>query len=376
MECSIGARLSGMSNCFTGKDRLEVRAMFGRPVRLGGGLAESDGARVAALLRAGDLAGATERVQGLVPHYEYIITTYLEWALAAHSLIAERHGGALERRLAAETHQTWRGGLTPGHGFGEEAVACVAELLQPAATMPGGERSFRTAEGPRGSAAARALNAAPDAARDRALAALAAQDADGALAAFVEWQSSARHRHDLIGRHVAILATHLAHAVGQSAATDTMQQGLESCAALGGMWAFTAAAGPEDLALMLAEHLRAHFSGAARDGQVDVVDEPDRIRLVFAPCGSGGAMRRAGFDGHAPLPAATPETWHRANEVPAYCAHCAKNELTSLDRLGRLAWVTEFDPDPAKPCGWTVFKDPARVPDAYYTRLGRKPPAR
>jgi hypothetical protein len=34
--------------------------------------------------------------------------------------------------------------------------------------------------------------------------------------------------------------------------------------------------------------------------------------------------------------------------------------------------VTEFDPDPEKPCGWTVYKDPALIPERYFTRLGYK----
>jgi hypothetical protein len=80
--------------------------------------------------------------------------------------------------------------------------------------------------------------------------------------------------------------------------------------------------------------------------------------------------------GLSPLPDASPETWNRAGQVPAYCAHCAKNEITSIRRFGFPAWVTEFDPDPRKPCGWTVYKDPKLIPARYYERLGLPVPRR
>jgi len=107
---------------------------------------------------------------------------------------------------------------------------------------------------------------------------------------------------------------------------------------------------------------------------VEIRDEGDRYVLVFDPCGSGGAIRRCGLPGLAVLKEAAPETWLRSNEVPMYCAHCAMNELTSIRRLGYPAWVTEFDPDPARPCGWAVYKDRSAIPDRYFARLGAKRP--
>ena len=56
--------------------------------------------------------------------------------------------------------------------------------------------------------------------------------------------------------------------------------------------------------------------------------------------------------------------------MPAYCAHCALNELESVKRFGHPLWVTEFDPDASKPCGWTVYKDPQAIPQRYFERLG------
>jgi hypothetical protein len=123
---------------------------------------------------------------------------------------------------------------------------------------------------------------------------------------------------------------------------------------------------------VLAEHLRGHFSGPGREGAVTIVEEADRYRLVFEPCGTGGAMRRRKVAALTNFRVASVATWQRTNEVPTYCAHCALNEVTSIRRLGYPAWVTEFDPDPEKPCGWTVYKDPALIPERYFTRLGYK----
>jgi hypothetical protein len=62
-------------------------------------------------------------------------------------------------------------------------------------------------------------------------------------------------------------------------------------------------------------------------------------------------------------------TWGRG-DVPVYCAHCAQNERYTCELLGYPGWVTEFDPDAAKPCGWVVYKDPRSIPLHYFERLG------
>jgi hypothetical protein len=130
----------------------------------------------------------------------------------------------------------------------------------------------------------------------------------------------------------------------------------------------------EETAAFLADHLRGHFSGAAREGAVTIVDEPDRYRLIFDPCGSGGAMRRGAISGLAdaaqPFLEPSAQTWGTEGQVPGYCTHCAINELESMRRLGYPILVTEFESDPQKPCGWTVYKDPNLIPERYFTRLG------
>jgi len=131
------------------------------------------------------------------------------------------------------------------------------------------------------------------------------------------------------------------------------------------LWEIAATLPPEGLAQLAADHLRQHLS------DLEVVDGPDTITLVLDACGSGGRMRRAApgsRPGYARVQEASPLSWGRAGDVPLYCTHCAFNELSSLKRLGRLAWVTNFDPDPHKPCGWTFFKS-GDAPPEYHARL-------
>jgi hypothetical protein len=336
---------------FQGAERLAVLPALGRPTRLGAlaELAVSDAARVRAALAAGDVATARAYLSLLLAIDEGLNGTYLEWIAAAVA-------GTPEPAPTARAVERWKAGLPA-----TEAVAVMTGILEGL-----DRRSVDDFRGGPGALAARLL------AEPRRLHAGIAAVED-----FDRYREAVRGRHDLLGRFVAAYAEALAAERGQAEALAIVQKGLESCAALDGLWTFVAAAKPEEVVVLMAEHLRAHLSGPGREGQVTVVEEPDRWRMVFEPCGTGGVLRQAGGPGASPLPAAGRETWGRAGQVPAYCAHCALNEIHSIRLLGHPAWVTEFDPDPRKPCGWTVYKDPKDIPARYYERLGfRKDAAR
>lgn len=169
-------------------------------------------------------------------------------------------------------------------------------------------------------------------------------------------QAFADYRRELMLQHDQLCweLWALPSAVGNEAlAIDINNALLDQTVGYNMLWQAAALMTPEQLAAMAADHLRQHLS------EVRVVDEPDRIRVVLDTCGSGGRMRRGApgaTPGYARAQEPSRHTWGRAGEVPLYCTHCSYNEQSSLKRLGRLAWVTEFDPDPSKPCGWTFFK--------------------
>ena len=60
-----------------------------------------------------------------------------------------------------------------------------------------------------------------------------------------------------------------------------------------------------------------------------------------------------------------------------YCVHCCLlNMVMPIDRLGYPTRVIDPPTWPAArsgaPCTWWVYKDPARVPDEVYQRVGRR----
>jgi hypothetical protein len=209
---------------------------------------------------------------------------------------------------------------------------------------------------------------------DAMLAAIDRNDPIGATEAFERYFSRMRTLHDVLVELVAFQISAIAELHGQAVMEKVLRESFVTCLFYEGLWAAVRAMTHEETAAFLAEHLRAHFSGAGRSGSVEVVEEHDRYRLIFDPCGSGGAMRRRAAHGvpfgSVPMAEPSPLNWFKAGEVPGYCSHCAINELESMRRLGYPVFVTEFDPDPTRPCGWTIFKSPDQIPEQYFARLG------
>jgi hypothetical protein len=180
----------------------------------------------------------------------------------------------------------------------------------------------------------------------------------------------ARSDHDLLLRYVWAFATITKLRFGEHFASAALAMTLQTSLSYQAGMELVKQITPRDLAIILAEHLRGHFSGTNREGQVEIIEEVDRYRLVLEPCGSGGAMRRAGLlnvMGKFDIPVA--DTWGQQN-VPIYCAHCAQNEIRTAQILGYPAWITNFNSDSNKPCGWTVYKNPKDIPNEVLHRLG------
>jgi hypothetical protein len=142
---------------------------------------------------------------------------------------------------------------------------------------------------------------------------------------------------------------------------------------------------PADRVRLVAEGMRAQRGGPGLEGSVEVTEEAERWVLTFDPCGSGGRMRR----GHelSGEPRTEPPwnlgttkqahdwSWGREG-VPYYCVHCCVvHELMTAEwGDGYPLWVTDFDPDPAQPTRWYVYKDPKQIPEEFFTRVGRVKP--
>lgn len=142
----------------------------------------------------------------------------------------------------------------------------------------------------------------------------------------------------------------------------------------------------EERVYVNAEIMRSHRCGPKQDGEIEIIEETDRISIKMDPCGSGGRMRRGdpvdGTPSRLGAPyffgatrQAHPWSWGLKN-VPYYCIHCAVNEILPIEWGGYPLWVTGFDDDASKPCYWHFYRKPELVPEKYFSRLGFRKPDR
>ena len=139
------------------------------------------------------------------------------------------------------------------------------------------------------------------------------------------------------------------------------------------------------LRFAILDGFHAHLTGPGRQGDVELLEDEDRWGFRFAPCGSGGRTLTEDPDRPAlPGPpygfAVTTEkhdwAWNTVG-ICAYCVHCCLlNELVPIERLGYPTRVIDppvWPSDGADPrCTWWVYKDPRRVPDDVFRRVGRE----
>ena len=189
--------------------------------------------------------------------------------------------------------------------------------------------------------------------------------------------------HDLMCDWVWDLLTRIAQRHGEEEMYDTLRAS-QATWMMKRTWKGFLTLTVEERVAVIAEMIRAHHSGPAQDGGVNVVDEGDRYAIVMDPCGSGGRMRRGDAVDGTPSRLGPPynfgategaHDWSwRQSGVPYYCLHCAVNEILPMEWGGHPLWLTEYDPDARKPCAWVFYKKAEQIPDRYYERVGRKKP--
>jgi hypothetical protein len=142
------------------------------------------------------------------------------------------------------------------------------------------------------------------------------------------------------------------------------------------------------LMVAIVDGFHAHLTGTGRQGDIEILDEPDRVGFRFAPCGSGGRSLDGRISDGVPRAAAPygfavttqPHDWAwNTVGICSYCVHCCQlNEVMPIDRLGyptRVIDAPTWTPDtPQTSCTWWVYRDPADIPDTVYHRVGRTPP--
>lgn len=350
----------------SGPDRIQYWPPIGRTVRMGtpSELAVSDVERIGAALRARDV----HKVRSYFDHVHnlalWMNASWIEWSLTWAAFIAERISAIESIRLNQLTYRMWLQGVTksPARDPEEaEAIDLAARLLSSVGNGAEELAEFRWAERSGEPEHIRALHEGPRASHLEMTTALEAGRFADAEQAFERYIRQSRSRHDVLASYTWAYPIVVAREHGQAVAEEGIRRSLELCSWFEDLWKLVPELDAASLTALLAEELRAHFSGPGREGSVRIIEEHDRFRLMFEPCGSGQAMRQDAASGWSTgfgvFDQATEATWGRTGQVPGFCAHCAVNELVSEDQLGRRAWTTEFDPDPWKPCGWTIPKD-------------------
>jgi hypothetical protein len=219
----------------------------------------------------------------------------------------------------------------------------------------------------------------------------AMQPADGALdsadlARALDWLERMRlefkYPHDVLVAWIQDLLTYTAETWGEDAVLDSILETHQSI--WGDRYARWDEMTPHEKLALTVEGMRGgHFSGARRRGDMTLLDEGDRYKMVMELCGSGGVLRRGDPEtGRPPHPIGEhgvnqqphPWTWHKTG-VHWYCSHCciAMEWLPGL-RRGRPLRPLDHILDPHAPCTWYIYKQEAATRAYHYPRSGLATP--
>lgn len=366
---------------FGGPERIAIFEPSGRPMRMGepAELAVSNYDRVMQALATEDHRRAAEYVALQYESNATMMTIYIQWPCAYLLAAEDSLGGPAAQALAVAAFEHWSTAVQSiaTQGIMEQSVVSRATpLLHPGLLTPAFARgiidAFNSGQSPGYLTTATEMLGEFEARLSTSLAQGSTQEARQAYEAYF---SCARCWHDVLMQYVDSFPGAATAVHGQASAEALVEKSFSAAPFGAGLWAFGARLSPDQLAAFLLAHIRDHFSGPERKGAATLREYDDRYELSFDPCGSGGAMRRRLGSAQPRLPAASPATFNRADEVPPYCTHCAINARTAIARFGWPVYITRFNPDPAKPCGWTIYKTPDGIPEQHFEEVGcaRKP---
>jgi hypothetical protein len=111
---------------------------------------------------------------------------------------------------------------------------------------------------------------------------------------------------------------------------------------------------------------------------LEIREDEDKIEIKLCPCGSGGRLvsegKYEGPDAFLTIEKEQPLTYGRKN-FPVYCAHEYAMEKVDIEENGKPFVVVEPADRIGKDyCTMIVYKDPDKVPEKYYRRLGLDKP--
>jgi len=111
---------------------------------------------------------------------------------------------------------------------------------------------------------------------------------------------------------------------------------------------------------------------------ITVAEDYEKVTITMEPCGSGERLiQKGGYEaGLAKVKEPHRITWGMEN-FPLYCVHCPVMEALDIENTGDFAFC-HFASDPIgkEHCQFVFYKDPANIPEEFYTRIGKKKPVR
>jgi hypothetical protein len=194
-------------------------------------------------------------------------------------------------------------------------------------------------------------------------------DAAGLAAALQAWREAHDRHRDLVAGWIDVAVRHLGEERLGDVWRELMADGIEAYGRYDPRSAPWAESFPFVVQTAI-EGMHGHLGGPRGRGEVQVTEHDDRVVLEFAPCGSGGRIRAA--EQFAVTTGRHDWAWNEPG-VCHYCVHCCVlMQLEPIDRLGFPVRVVDPPLRPGDPCSWTVYRDPAAVPEAAYRRVGRE----
>jgi hypothetical protein len=123
------------------------------------------------------------------------------------------------------------------------------------------------------------------------------------------------------------------------------------------------------------QHMAKGFRGHLQPLTIEEDDE--KIVLTMKPCGSGERIiQKGGYEaGLAKVKDPHRITWGM-KDFPIYCVHCPVMEMLAIEDTGDFGTVhLVHEPMTMGECHFAFYKNPSKIPQEYYDRLGKKRPA-
>jgi hypothetical protein len=124
------------------------------------------------------------------------------------------------------------------------------------------------------------------------------------------------------------------------------------------------------------EHLVGGLRGHLQP--ITVEEDDEKISITMKPCGSGERIiQKGGYNpeiGLARVNESHRITWGM-KDFPIYCVHCPVMEMLDIERTGNFNSVhIVTEPINQGGCHFTFYKEPERIPENLYARIGKNKP--